>query len=558
MSIISEAMIATSSNITTHKKRKAVVIRRRTPKLPQTLQELVSKSTTTSIQNNKSINSPHSFEKLRQVKRSDDNNNRTEMMLLNPNINMNTISSDVTYNANAQGNVKRIRTPAPHDVLSGRGGSVNAHPGNCQFRDWVHVRKEEYNLARSKQAKADICREIIGKVLAIGGRFLTKENSNSQWWIEQDDERMMSKTSQALREGAPKIREAHREELGLKPDTPTSRRRANSTTKQTESNKRPIPSAASESLVNNNNNDNSRTNMKRVRVDYNGRTVFPNQSVTPPLTSSEEPPTVPSNFSLVPDETLTTPSPKEATTAMAIPKPILFPPPLSRTPITKPLADGETIRTDTGSEPVLFQRSHSLAASDIIVDENYEFVNPFDDESFLFDNSFTNAERTHSDATSSTTNSFGIFDTKMLKPGVIRETSMSSTSSDLAGYGALIGGSGGTMNANSSTNQLSYTYTPSPSTMTGAHIVPVRSSSIGSVSTADKEPTMNRVQQLDDDHEDDNHSISSAATIGLPLWDWFNRDESINRTVSAPTTKNVPNTTTPHEQHHHPIPISSQ
>ena len=36
----------------------------------------------------------------------------------------------------------------PNDVLSGRGGRINAHPGNIQFREFVQLRKKDY-LAKS-------------------------------------------------------------------------------------------------------------------------------------------------------------------------------------------------------------------------------------------------------------------------------------------------------------------------------------------------------------------------------------------------------------------------
>jgi hypothetical protein len=137
-------------------------------------------------------------------------------------------------NNNRTGNgvsyVKHIRTPSVSDVLSGRGGSVNQHPGNIQFRKWVNELKHEYNLAPSKIEKAQICRTVIDKVLNQHppGKFLAREetyvngglsaattvtSSSSNWWIELDDERVMAKTSQALREGAPKIREEHQDEV---------------------------------------------------------------------------------------------------------------------------------------------------------------------------------------------------------------------------------------------------------------------------------------------------------------------------------------------------------
>jgi hypothetical protein len=536
-------MAATSSTTSTPKR---AATKRTVKKLPQTLHELVSKA---------SSKQQYTLSSTPEQKQIHINSKSSATMLLN-----NIVNSDVTYNANAvgAGNVRRIRTPAPHDVLSGRGGSVNAHPGNCQFRDWVQVRKEEYNLARSKQAKADICRDIIAKVAALGGRFLTKESANSQWWVEQDDERMMSKTSQALREGAPKIREAHRDELGLTGNAIRRKSLASSNHKsastQQQSMKRSVnPSAPM-------------VGGKRVRVDYKGQTVFPNQS-SPPLRSTAEPQTIPSstnipNFQLVP-----------ALTPMH--RPFRFPP---------PLRSNITTATNTG-----YKRSNSLATSDIVtIDDNYEFVNPFEDESYLFENptsmlsqsiestvvepNTVSKERNLSDSACSRDSSVVGKKTE-LKSGLMRESSVSSTMTDFAGYGALLGGINNHSNFNDSLRSINSmgNISAQSETNTTAHIVPVRSASIGSVSTAGKDNTERLNDDTrndlddDDDDEDDNRSVVTEATIGLPLWDWFNRDVSTATAVPVPppasvvptavATSATPTLSTASPQQH-PIPIA--
>jgi hypothetical protein len=394
------------------------------------------------------------------------------------------VASDVTYNANAGDagtSLRRFRTPAPHDVLSGRGGSVNAHPGNCQFRDWVSVRKEDYNLARTKQAKADICRQVIAKVEALGGRFLTKETPNSPWWIEQDDERIMAKTSQALREGAPKIREAHKEELGLTGNFSRRKpRNASSHTTTTTSSSVPPFSSSSkrtlEAAKSSSRAVNTDHNRKRVRVDYKGHMVLTNED-TPPLRSVEPPPDDQNlqDFQLMP--------------APAKPE---FPPPLSRAR----LAGMPNAATLT--------RSHSLAISDIIADESYEFVNPFDDESDLFASTGS--------FSSSTRNSFTLGSPR---PGFLRETSVSSTNSDFAGFGALIRGP---TDANHQKNTSAAVMTTPDAMYSDSH----------HTSKA----------HIVDNEDADNCSVASESTLGLPLWDWFNRDDQIPQT--------------------HPIPISLQ
>lgn len=117
--------------------------------------------------------------------------------------------------------VRKIRMPHPNDILCGRGGSINNHPGNKIYRKWVHERKNLYNLAISKSEKARISREIINLVQALDppGRFLTRDPDSTPmvgaaiWWVEIDDIKAMAKTSQALREGAPAIRATHKHEL---------------------------------------------------------------------------------------------------------------------------------------------------------------------------------------------------------------------------------------------------------------------------------------------------------------------------------------------------------
>lgn len=126
--------------------------------------------------------------------------------------------NEATYSMTGNGAVKRIRTPHPHDVLSGRGGGINSHIGNKTFREWVRERKEPYNLAGSKAEKARVANEVIDlvKLLDPSGRFLQRDSSSTagvSWWVEVDDTRALAKTSQALREGAPQIRAAHKDEI---------------------------------------------------------------------------------------------------------------------------------------------------------------------------------------------------------------------------------------------------------------------------------------------------------------------------------------------------------
>ncbi|CAB9506983.1 Transcriptional regulator [Seminavis robusta] len=124
-----------------------------------------------------------------------------------------------SYRVGNAGAIKLIGTPHDHDVLSGRGGAINAHSGNQRFREWVRVRKERYNLARTKAEKASVANEVMDLVKSLNppGRFLQRDQSSvmggTAWWVECDEVKAMAKTSQALREGAPTIRAAHKDEL---------------------------------------------------------------------------------------------------------------------------------------------------------------------------------------------------------------------------------------------------------------------------------------------------------------------------------------------------------
>ncbi|KAL7526726.1 hypothetical protein ACHAWF_001897, partial [Thalassiosira exigua] len=63
------------------------------------------------------------------------------------------------------GHLGPVRTPHPHDVLSGRGGRINSHPGNVRFRSAVDSLKCEYLDPRTKKVeKARIAAKIVSEV----------------------------------------------------------------------------------------------------------------------------------------------------------------------------------------------------------------------------------------------------------------------------------------------------------------------------------------------------------------------------------------------------------
>lgn len=102
-----------------------------------------------------------------------------------------------------------IEIPGENDVLCGRGGSINSHKGNEQFRDLVEKRKRVYLTARFKREKRLIASSIVAEIRAMDppGRFLARKgNKDTGFWYDIGDEKARDKTSQALRENAPTIR----------------------------------------------------------------------------------------------------------------------------------------------------------------------------------------------------------------------------------------------------------------------------------------------------------------------------------------------------------------
>lgn len=106
-----------------------------------------------------------------------------------------------------------------HDVLFGRGSGPNDHEGNVRFRRLVAERKEEYMATNHRMTKAKIARAIVDRVVVNNGRFLKKLEpkemkehgiTSCEAWMEVDEETVMEKAKQALRQNpnkAPKEKE---------------------------------------------------------------------------------------------------------------------------------------------------------------------------------------------------------------------------------------------------------------------------------------------------------------------------------------------------------------
>jgi len=103
-----------------------------------------------------------------------------------------------------------VDAPTDYDVLFGRGGLTNHHPGNRRYRDLIGMHRPDY-VAAIKAEKPDVSKRIV-VAIRTNGRFL-KKNSNDGLWYDVGDRHAAEKTSQALRE---KSREERYEKMVTK------------------------------------------------------------------------------------------------------------------------------------------------------------------------------------------------------------------------------------------------------------------------------------------------------------------------------------------------------
>ncbi|KAL7539248.1 hypothetical protein ACHAWF_006351 [Thalassiosira exigua] len=110
-----------------------------------------------------------------------------------------------------------VTTVDDNDIICGRGGLALKHPGNMAYRKIVGLNKELYATCL-KTEKLRISKSIVAAIREIKGRFLEREDGkiptsldekdaegNPVTWKDIGDKRAVEKTSQALREGQPKL-----------------------------------------------------------------------------------------------------------------------------------------------------------------------------------------------------------------------------------------------------------------------------------------------------------------------------------------------------------------
>jgi len=97
--------------------------------------------------------------------------------------------------------LKNIQQPRDSDVLYGRGGTTNKHPGNKCFRRIVENLKDEYLSAETHHDKYMICMKVVNEIRYSNppGRFLMQDTSTKKWY-DVGDKIARLKVGQALRE----------------------------------------------------------------------------------------------------------------------------------------------------------------------------------------------------------------------------------------------------------------------------------------------------------------------------------------------------------------------
>ncbi|KAL7506574.1 hypothetical protein ACHAWX_000660 [Stephanocyclus meneghinianus] len=104
-----------------------------------------------------------------------------------------------------------------NDIVCGRGGAALKHSGNLAYRKIVNINKTLYATCL-KAEKLRISRSIVAAIREVNGRFLEREDGKISTtldernpdgspvkWRDIGDRRAIEKTSQALREGQPKL-----------------------------------------------------------------------------------------------------------------------------------------------------------------------------------------------------------------------------------------------------------------------------------------------------------------------------------------------------------------
>ena len=100
-----------------------------------------------------------------------------------------------------------IVNPSSNDVLFGKGHNIHNHSGNQQYRRIVDDKKRIYAMATKTVDKRTIANQVLQTIRRLNppGRFLKKDQDGK--YYEQDDNMVVTKIKQALRENLPARRD---------------------------------------------------------------------------------------------------------------------------------------------------------------------------------------------------------------------------------------------------------------------------------------------------------------------------------------------------------------
>ncbi|CAB9496264.1 expressed unknown protein [Seminavis robusta] len=113
-----------------------------------------------------------------------------------------------------------------NDVLLGRGGKTNHHPGNASYLKLIEAREVEYMFLESRTEKTEYAMKFVQQLRKEGIRFLKKDPKNGKLWNDVGDVKMREKVSQNLRERQPKLKKQfeqqrqHQEIMGQPQSSP--------------------------------------------------------------------------------------------------------------------------------------------------------------------------------------------------------------------------------------------------------------------------------------------------------------------------------------------------
>ena len=96
-----------------------------------------------------------------------------------------------------RGTFSGVDLPTNHDVLMGKGKSIQHHPGNTHLRDLVESCMVEYLNALQSREKRDVVYKVFSMIKARPARFLAKEEDG--WWRESHDVDAIAKVTVLFR-----------------------------------------------------------------------------------------------------------------------------------------------------------------------------------------------------------------------------------------------------------------------------------------------------------------------------------------------------------------------